>query len=210
VLNIYGTGDMRDYRDSTELPWQHYRLSAIKRVELSEGITRIGSHAFESMSALDTVIVPKSVKSIGSGAFLYNELRTLALQEGLERIDDYAFEGCYKLWRVILPSTVEYIGEGAFYNCSSIHSFEAIDNPHFVTHDGVLYRKDTMTLIQYPSSRYDEEYTVPYSCDTICSGAFYSCRYLRSLIFRRCPNSMRNAFSWYDSVSLYIPCDTKE
>ena len=210
VLNIYGTGDMRDYRDSTELPWQHYRLSAIKRVELSEGITRIGSHAFESMSALDTVIVPKSVKSIGSGAFLYNELRTLALQEGLERIDDYAFEGCYKLWRVILPSTVEYIGEGAFYNCSSIHSFEAIDNPHFVTHDGVLYRNDTMTLIQYPSSRYDEEYMVPYRCDTICSGAFYSCRYLRSLIFRRCPNSMQHAFSWYDSVSLYVPCDTKE
>jgi len=210
VLNIYGTGDMRDYRDSAELPWQHYRLSAIKRVELSEGITRIGSHAFESMSALDTVIVPKSVKSIGSGAFLYNELRTLALQEGLERIDDYAFEGCYNLWRVILPSTVEYIGEGAFHYCSSIHSFEAIDNPHFVTHDGVLYRKDTMTLIQYPSGRYDEEYTIPYRCDTICPYAFYSCRYLRSLVFRRCPNSMRDAFDWYDSVSLYVPCGAKE
>ena len=209
TLSISGNGAMRDFRDSTELPWQHYRIYEIRHIYLSEGITHIGSRAFESMQAVDTITVPQSVKSIGSGAFLSNYLQTLVLQEGLERIDEFAFENCNNLWRVILPSTVSSIGEMCFLNCYSIREFEAINNPHFVSPDGVLFRRDTISLIQYPLGRYVEQYTIPSQCDTIYHGAFHGCQHLQSVTFDHCPH-MNGAFYWYDSISFYIPCGMKD
>lgn len=209
TLSISGNGAMRDFRDSTELPWQHYRIYEIRHIYLSEGITHIGSRAFESMQAVDTITVPQSVKSIGSGAFESNHLQTLVLQEGLERIDEFAFENCNNLWRVILPSTVSSIGEMCFLNCYSIQEFEAINNPHFVSPDGVLFRKDTISLIQYPLGRYVEQYTIPSQCDTIYQGAFHGCQHLQFVTFDHCPH-MNGAFYWYDSISFYIPCGMKD
>ena len=209
TLSISGNGAMRDFLDSTELPWQHYRIYEIRHIYLSEGITHIGSRAFESMQAVDTITIPQSVKSIGSGAFVSNYLQTLVLQEGLERIDEFAFENCPNLWRVILPSTVSSIGEMCFLNCYSIREFEAINNPHFVSPDGVLFRRDTISLIQYPLGRYVEQYTIPSQCDTIYHGAFHGCQHLQSVTFDHCPH-MKGAFYWYDSISFYIPCGMKD
>ena len=209
TLSISGNGAMRDFQDSTELPWQHYRTYEIRHIYLSEGITHIGSLAFESMQAVDTITVPQSVKSIGSGAFESNGLQTLVLQEGLERIDDFAFEYCNNLWRVILPSTVSSIGEMCFLDCYSIREFEAINNPHFVSPDGVLFRRDTISLIQYPLGRYVEQYTIPSQCDTIYQGAFHGCQHLQSVTFDHCPH-MNGAFYWYDPISFYIPCGMKD
>lgn len=209
TLSISGNGAMRDFQDSTELPWQHYRAYEIRHIYLSEGITHIGSRAFETMQAVDTITIPQSVKSIGSGAFASNYLQTLVLQEGLERIDEFAFENCNNLWRVILPSTVSSIGEMCFLNCYSIQEFEAINNPHFVSPDGVLFRRDTISLIQYPLGRYEEQYTIPGQCDTIYHGAFYGCQHLQSVTFDHCPH-MKGAFYWYDPISFYIPCGMKD
>lgn len=67
VLSILGTGNMKDYSNSAA-PWSKYR-DQITSVEISEGITSIGSCAFYVYSALHSVNIPLSVNEIGSCAF---------------------------------------------------------------------------------------------------------------------------------------------
>jgi hypothetical protein len=63
TLTISGTGDMRDYVDSSYVPWCS-KLSSIKNVVIKSGVTSIGRYAFYCCS-MTSVEIPNSVKSIG-------------------------------------------------------------------------------------------------------------------------------------------------
>ena len=68
VLTISGTGAMDDYEfETAPMPWVDL-LSEIKAVVVEEGVTYIGTSAFDSTAAT-TVTVPASVTSIGKSAF---------------------------------------------------------------------------------------------------------------------------------------------
>jgi len=67
ALTISGSGAMADYGSENASPFSGDMQ--IKRVTLGEGITHLGSAAFENCSALESVNLPASVESIGEGAF---------------------------------------------------------------------------------------------------------------------------------------------
>ena len=69
TLIISGTGGMNNYRqvESKKAPWYSYRYT-IYDVTIEEGVTSIGSFAFEDMRFTD-VILPNSITSIGEHAF---------------------------------------------------------------------------------------------------------------------------------------------
>ena len=68
-LTIKGSGAMKNYSDDKETaPWNSYR-SQIIAITMSEGITSIGSSAFEGCSSLTSITIPDSVTSIGYDAF---------------------------------------------------------------------------------------------------------------------------------------------
>ncbi|MGN0482629.1 MAG: leucine-rich repeat domain-containing protein [Lachnospiraceae bacterium] len=81
VLKISGTGAMENYIDESEddandapmgmtnAPWRSYRTQ-IKRVEVSNGVTQIGSYAFIGCDKLELVTIPESVRGIDWLAFL--------------------------------------------------------------------------------------------------------------------------------------------
>ena len=73
TLNITGYGDMFDY--DTLGPWRNgisdggYPIPLkIKNINLPEGLTHIGEHAFDA--EITSIIIPNTVTSIGKGAFL--------------------------------------------------------------------------------------------------------------------------------------------
>ena len=68
VLTISGSGAMYDYSLEDEAPWSDYGLQ-IKTVVIDDGITHIGSHAFEGSTGLKKVTIASSVESIGDYAF---------------------------------------------------------------------------------------------------------------------------------------------
>ena len=68
TLHVYGTGAMYDYNGNNGGPFYLYR-NDIKSVQLSGGITTIGSYAFYECSSLTELVIPDSVTSIGSSAF---------------------------------------------------------------------------------------------------------------------------------------------
>lgn len=71
---------------------------ALSHVELSEGITAIGSGAFMANENLRSVHLPESVIYIDSMAFgSCTNLLYLNIPDSVEWIDEYAFSGCYNL-----------------------------------------------------------------------------------------------------------------
>ncbi len=66
-------------------------------------------------------IIPKSVASIGSGAFdLCSGLTSITIPEGVTSIGDYAFGECRDLTEITISEGVTSIGESAFYGCSGL------------------------------------------------------------------------------------------
>lgn len=107
TLTISGTGKMADYtydnnNDSSDCPWQPVRY-AIQKVVIENGVTYIGSNAFAYNINVTSIAIPRSVTSIGAGAFT----------------------GCYSLEEITIP-TVTKIGAGAFYCNDSGSALKAI------------------------------------------------------------------------------------
>lgn len=92
VLYVSGTGEIPDRPN-----WSG-ALGAATDVVVGQGITKIGTYAFENASGLRTILLP----------------------EGLEVIGDYAFYNCYNITEIDIPDTVTTIGSCAFYNCDGL------------------------------------------------------------------------------------------
>lgn len=71
---------------------------------------------------VETIILPRDVKEIGTGAFAASSLRSVVIPEGVEKIGDYAFYNAPNLNSVTLPSSLTTIGKGAFSNCPALVS----------------------------------------------------------------------------------------
>ena len=54
TLTISGTGDMRNYKPTTAMPWAEY-LSEITSVVIEEGITSIGDYAFYDCNYINKI-----------------------------------------------------------------------------------------------------------------------------------------------------------
>lgn len=99
-------------------------------VTVPEGVTKIADRAFNlggtkagSGSALVSITLPKSLRSIGDCAFLMNvSLENVITAEGLTTVGVQAFAGCEKLETILMPSTLSSIAGGAFYKCSSLNT----------------------------------------------------------------------------------------
>ena len=107
--------------------WQFNRK--IRSVDIPQGVTSIGNHAFEECFALEEVTIPQSVTSIGQKAFAScHKLTTLSLGENTETIGGGAFFKCSGLSKIIIPENVKVIKAGysgvsndeTFEGCSSL------------------------------------------------------------------------------------------
>lgn len=129
TLYLKGTGSIDDYTIRTKSPW--YDLD-VKKVVLSDGITRIGDYAFIDQKNLEEVVWPSTLENIGPYAFKStSSLKEIILPEGLRYIDMQAFYGTGAT-TLELPSTLNTIGGAAF----QYTHFTRVEIPASVTHIG--------------------------------------------------------------------------
>ena len=176
VLSITGTGAMTNHNSSNDVPW-YSNKSYIKVVEISNGVTSIGSRAFQSCSGLTSVTIPNSVTSIG----------------------DWAFTSCSKLTSITIPNSVTSIGSNAFYGTAWYNN-----QPDGLVYAGLVAYKYKGTMPENtsitikegtPSIGYQAFYgcsgltsiTIPNSVTSIGNGAFEDCSGLTSI---EIPNSV--------------------
>ncbi len=134
-----------------------YERYALHTVHFSQGLQRIGHHAFYNCVNLDGVHLPKglqeieeeafctcvslsritipaSVEHIGYRAFAHcPALEKVVFQDGIRRLSQSVFAGDGKLHKVILPQTLEFIGRSCFANCTALAE---IDLPESLTELG--------------------------------------------------------------------------
>lgn len=122
ALKIYGEGEMADFPHQYiafyETPWKEYQKD-ITSVELSDGITSIGSYAFESFQ-ISSISIPNTVTSIGESAFCFcSKLESMDLSETeVAVIGTSAFHSCNNLKSMSLPSCLQELGDYAIFNMS--------------------------------------------------------------------------------------------
>ena len=94
--------------------------TALKTVEIQDGVDRIGNNTFDGCTSLENINFPGSLGisgNIGIQAFRNcRSLREIVIGDGVKGIFKEAFIGCYNLNTVILPSSIDTIGEKAFYH----------------------------------------------------------------------------------------------
>ena len=179
-LTISGTGNMADYDDYIDSkPWYSYR-GLLKIVEITEGVTSIGSEAFYACGGLTSVEIPSSVTSIGDRAFTScHGLESIEVEAGnrvyhsegnclIETASKTLIAGCKNS---VIPTdgSVTSIGNYAFSGCWTLTSIEI---PSSVTSIGdyAFSWCDGLTSI-----------VIPKGVTSIGSGAFDGCSSLESI-----------------------------
>ena len=161
-------------------------------------VTAIDDWAF-SISNVESVEIPGSVKSIGAYAFYScDQLSSLVIPEGVTSIGAYAFCGCEALTDISIPNTMTDIEEHAFDDCESLgfHTYEGSlylgneSNPYHAlvlapaeVTGSLTIHEDTRIILCYAfDSCYGlESVEIPSGVVKIAEGAFYACKELTTL-----------------------------
>ena len=158
-------------------------------------VTKIPSSYFEGCSALTSITIPTSVKSIGQGAF-YNCFKLERVDNlsncQINRIESFTFFQCKNLLSVTLPDGVNFIGWQSFLGCENL---ESINFPNgILVIDGRAFDGcNCLKKIDLPDQLENIEYgafwgcsniieiTIPNNVQSINQMAFYGCSSLGSV-----------------------------
>ena len=126
TLTFSGHGAMPDcYNPRThvcvETPWSH-SAGIAKRIVVDEGITHIGSFAFQNCSNVTKITLPSTLVSIGYVAFRHDSCYSVEIPHGVKSIGPFAFRGNLGFVNITIPASVEELGKGCFADCKMLKS----------------------------------------------------------------------------------------
>lgn len=144
---------------------------SVETIKLNTDPESIAAYAFEECQ-LNNIVLPDSVKNIGTYSFQYSTVKNITFGSGLEYISQGAFEECKRLSSVTLPEalqTVEYsafsnsgvkkltinsehvnLYDDAFSDCNNLSSFAVGDKcTNYKVVNGVLYELDDWGELNY-------------------------------------------------------------
>lgn len=127
------------------------RDNTITSIVIEEGITEIGTEAFNNFIAAKTYELPSTLTKIGDSAFRSNSVLTsMEIPNNVTSIGASAFESCAWITTVDMPDNLETIGARAFAQMTSL---QAIDIPEGVTFIGENafyydYNVEEITILQ--------------------------------------------------------------
>lgn len=98
-------------------------LSNLTSITLPRNIISIGTAAFDRCKAIISVTIPNSVRYIGYGAFFNcTGLQSAILSMNLDSIGKTAFGNCKRLATVTVPFNMTSIADAVFAGCSGLTS----------------------------------------------------------------------------------------
>ncbi len=179
----------------------------IANITIPEGVISIGERAFRFCDELESITLPSTLESLGKEAFFRCEsLPEVDLPDSLISIGSAAFSGCYNMNKLDIPNNVTSPLLDIIKNFKNLHELkigagvseidpECFDflrsslekvtvdegNKYFKSVDGVLFSKDSKTLILYPLWKHGTSYTIPDGVTVIGRAAFYGCINLTSI-----------------------------
>lgn len=177
VLTISGSGDMNNYwnpDDSStsweKVPWLDSRES-ITHVTIEEGVTSVGSYAFNGCVNVKEIELPEHMSELGVAVFAgCSQLNRIEIPSGIKVIYSSTFNGCSGLQEVVLPESITNIGANSFKGCSGL---QQIVLPENVTEIGFDAFSGCSSL---------QEVVIPGGVTEIESNVFKGCSSLQRIV----------------------------
>lgn len=161
-LLISGKGKMQNYTLYDDTPWNSYR-DMIEKITIDEGVTNVGSYAFNGCTELRTVSMPKTCTRIGGHAFSQcRRLVKIDLPQQLTMLDSYAFDRCTNLSYAKLPDSLTRIDGWAFRD-TALESVTVPKNVASIGNDvfSGCTKLETITILNPECKIADSENTIP-------------------------------------------------
>lgn len=198
ILDLSGTDDLTAIPADAFNGSSNFNCENLSGIILPQSVKSIGSYAFNTCKNLVDVVLPKTLDSIGYYAFfICDNLSEIVIPEGIQELDNI-FQDCKTLKKVSLPSSLRKL-TGTFWGCSSL---EKIVIPEGVETLGysVFYNCSSLVDVTLPSTLKEfEEH--PTSSDS-GSMAFFSCKSLKNIVI---PDGVAKL-----SAGLFYECSSLE
>ena len=99
------------------------------------------------------VVIPEGITELGSEAFERRHITSIIIPDSVTKIGTYAFHGCPYLKTVTIGNGLLEIGEDAFMVFSSLEEITVGQNcPNYSSQTGILYNKDKTEFVHVPSA----------------------------------------------------------
>ncbi|MDE7392691.1 MAG: leucine-rich repeat domain-containing protein, partial [Treponemataceae bacterium] len=139
---------------------------------IPDGVTEIGSYAFNECTSIASVTIPDTVTVISDAAFKdCASLTSVIIPSSVKKISYCSFYRCISLTSVTIPDSVTTIGDGVFYGCTSLVS---VIIPNGVTAIGYKVFDGCTSLAGL---------TIPDGVTEISNSAFQDCTSLKEIQF---------------------------
>ena len=121
----------------------------IKHIKISDSVKRIENSAFYNREYLESLDLGNGVEYIGNDAFYCNDcdnsIKTLVIPDSVKTIGTYAFESWYGVTHLTIGEGIKQIGRGAFCDSELITLIcKAVTPPPI--EDDVFYIADNATI----------------------------------------------------------------
>ena len=166
----------------------------MQTVKLPKYLKTIDSGAFSRCQNLQSVTIPSGVETVRGFQECPN-LKSVVIKSGVKAIDSYAFYKCTSLSSVVIPDTVKSIGTRAFEGTLSLKSIKLPSKLEKMT--GIPFIKSGVTEIIIPDSVTSIDFLAE-SCPNLTKVSFgkglteckgvYRCPSLTTLDFSRAVN----------------------
>ena len=186
-------------------------------------VVGIGSYAFQYRYNYTRYVLPNTVTTIGTGAFMGSIIESIAFSDNLTTIGASAFEGCEHLtmlnltncthmttigqnafreipnvWLIMLPESITTIGTGAFSGCTNLQN---------------IYLPGSLTTIgnsAFSNCSSLQSLTIPPSVTELGVSLFNGCTALKDLYVQNTtpPSASYQTFDgWFQSYTehVYVP-----
>ncbi len=200
VPNKIGENDIsqitnQDCFSTTDPCMGAFESKKIKKVIISDGITKINKNSFNDNNLVD-ITIPESITTIEQYAFSNNDLINAVIPNGVSTIGERAFRN-NKITSITLPKSVNYIGKEAF-NVNNLPNSQA-----FIYKRNSDGNEDKTTVIGYGGK--SKDVIIPDNITSIGAYAFANCNLENVTI----PNSItsigKDAFSSNNLTNITIP-----
>lgn len=194
-----------------------YMMTQLNSLDLSEctiseiKASQLSVDAHSSLSYLNTVKLPRSLKKIGDKAFYKTNLNDVDFPDGLETIGANAFQ-LTAITKALLPQTVRSIGTYAFSECAQLNEVFLPDSASVGTYafNGCTALKKAnlpkeMTNVpayMFNNCQYLDTMAIGDKIETVGDYAFYQCYRMK---MKSLPNTLRtiNQYAFCNCDSLH-------
>ena len=176
-----------------------YGHKKLQSIMIEDGPTEIGENAFGRCSA-KVIVLPKTLKTIGRGAFAYSDLFLIQVPNSVTEIGDNAFFRCSSLLYAYLGTGISSIPSMLFEGCTSLMEVDLYGSIATIN-QRAFYGCSSLSILYLGSNKLKH----------IENNAFNGCNSLKQIFI---PSSVTyigmHAFSVDDGYTLTVYCETDE